>query len=57
MTESKHLLGIGDEDSKLPIENLEHLLQDMCDKGITELGDAWRYNLISQWLMSLTRLM
>ena len=56
MTESKHLLGIGDEDSKLPIENLEHLLQDMCDKGITELGDAWRYNLISQWLMSLTRL-
>ena len=28
----------------------------MCDKGIIELADAWRYNLISQWLMSLTRL-
>ena len=55
MTESKYLLGIGDKNNKLSIENLENLLQDMCDKGIIESADAWRYNLTSQWLMSLTR--
>ena len=37
-----HLLKIGDENVS-SIENLPSLLQDMCDKGLTELiGDSYK---------------
>ena len=36
----RHLLRAGDESNEFSVENLENLLQDMCDKGIIELVDG-----------------